>query len=58
MKLQETRAKEDIEIFNSFMYKQYAKMLLNDINSYKRGIDNNSGSEKNSGSGNSFSVFF
>jgi hypothetical protein len=33
-------------------------MLLNDINSYKQGINDKSGSEKNSGSGTSFSVFF
>ncbi len=54
--LQETRRKEDIEVFNAFMFNQYRKHLENEITTYNQAMLQKPTSKKDRGNG--YSLFF
>jgi Fic family protein len=52
--LQDARKQEDIQPFYTFMYGQYKKYLINEINIFKQSLQRDNAPKKNNG----FSIFF
>lgn len=55
--LQSAREKEDLTLFHDFMYGQYKKLLLHEINQYRLDLGTNQTPQKKSGKRKGFSLF-